>query len=1375
MNNPITNDKSYPIFIPNQVLDSEDLNAIVDYWDNQSHLTQSQLIGQGIAQGMIVSVSKAKPATDTKTTISISAGVGIATDGQLIVLDKTIPLTYYKADDLQEQKPIELFASEKDRSDNFKLIDQFDTNMAEILKKSVLAVIWAYEDIDRTSPLLSYTEMGKDRQFYPRFFLLPNGDIEISTSPSTIATSGLTAPVLCRFGYQKKDNNDIVRLPAIATKDNFSANYLACCKDAIATLDTSLQAIVNRIRIIPALSDQVSSRDLDIPKLRSELEQKSDTLNAQTGIQYFYDYLNQIAAAHRELIDAISELTGDRPSSPEIKSNTPSATSIAGRPHLLLGQINLDQGQLQGLSTSDLYRQHFVQRQLEDIATQPQINRIRYLFSRLLYLSDANNFQVPSSQDNAIKIIPSGDRSRPLSQQAIPYYLKYDNLSSYWNYDASLNGTAQNQPAYFSKTNHLISSLDAYGLYRIEGHVGRSCRDALAQIDTIQQNYNLAFDVLCLKLDGSAITAENTKQEHLFYHFAQSYPGLEHLGGVPKGATFILVYVEQENSDVILADFSLPYPIEPRTLELLAPPSLTLSIAKTTLTEEDDPVEITLLPSYGIVMGEGVVQEEGKFYFQPSQLKGKIKDRQQEIVITGRWGNHTRTQTITVNALTLTIDDGKTIFTEDDDKVEIALFPEDGTVEGVRGVQKEGSQYYFYPSQLKGKIGDKQEKIDIVGKWGNHTRTQTITVNALILSIEKPDSTDEKPTFTEEDEESEITLFPEDGIIEGEGVVERSGKFYFQPTQLKGKIKNNQKTIKIIGNWDKRNREIEVTVNAFTLSIGDGRSTFTEEDEQAEIILFPKGGSVQGRGVEKQGDQYYFIPKKLKGNINRWADIVITGTWDGYSRTQTITVNALYLSIAKTTFIEDEDKTEITLSPEDGTVEGEGVRKEGDKFYFVPSQLTHPINKRITIPIIGRWGDHTRTQIITVYALKLSIEKTSFIAADARAEITLFPDYGIVEGDGVQEQAGKFYFLPSQLSQAIAKRVEIEITGKWDDQFRTQTVTVIAQRLAEFRLNDVVSGPDAQGNEVRVKLDRASLPVPLIPTHIQDGNFRAFTRSGSQEVNLGNLFQQNPWALVPQNVATDITEFIVEYKLQPEWGEQTSSIVVSFPTATSARSASSNEIDIKSRLKPAPPSPAPKSPVSEAPPISEAPASEVSPVSEASLLESSLLESSPLDSPRLDSPIPDSSFPTETPPATLSKSLASGSPPPQLLPPESPSPDLSFPKLSLLESSLPAPPLTAFHQPSVAPAKLLLGDLSQPNWSSSEPSLSSSNGAAQNEASRLPISDNGMSAPSPEPFLHKSITPNSRSSVSPASPSDENSSKTGLWQKIVYLLTRPIG
>lgn len=60
--------------------------------------------------------------------------------------------------------------------------------------------------------------------------------------------------------------------------------------------------------------------------------------------------------------------------------------------------------------------------------------------------------------------------------------------------------------------------------------------------------------------------ADRRKNFHLFHLFTKQHPGMEHLAGVPKGGTFVLVYADMQDAKatevsnpVVVGDFALPY------------------------------------------------------------------------------------------------------------------------------------------------------------------------------------------------------------------------------------------------------------------------------------------------------------------------------------------------------------------------------------------------------------------------------------------------------------------------------------------------------------------------------------------------------------------------------------------------------------------------------------------------------------------------------------------------------------------------------------------------------------------------------------------------------------------------------------------------
>ena len=140
---------------------------------------------------------------------------------------------------------------------------------------------------------------------------------------------------------------------------------------------------------------------------------------------------------------------------------------------------------------------------------------------------------------------------------------------------------------------------------------------------------------------------DKTKNRHLFHHFANDYPGLDHKGGVPVGGTFILAYVEPrvipnkisqlvevltnkvvstvvEQSRIVVADFFLPYsccsncpPIcyvvaRPKPVFILSPNVFCL--------HDTTEYELTIVahPGGGTVTGQGYSFHDGKHWFRPS-------------------------------------------------------------------------------------------------------------------------------------------------------------------------------------------------------------------------------------------------------------------------------------------------------------------------------------------------------------------------------------------------------------------------------------------------------------------------------------------------------------------------------------------------------------------------------------------------------------------------------------------------------------------------------------------------------------------------------------------------------------------------------------
>ncbi|AKG21576.1 hypothetical protein [Calothrix sp. 336/3] len=574
--NTIINQAGYPIFLPNQVLRNNDLNQLVEYLDNQNQLTRTHLIGMGIVAGMEVTSRYTKEATQVSAKIYVSPGCGITSEGYLVDFKSKIKLTHYQDVKVLSSlftltkkvvsntvipscEVIELFTEGGDKrtilhqnpDGNQRDVQEFQ----QFIGDRVLVVVCETLDTQSDLCLFEYDELSKYRSFNWRFFLVPrtqSSDNSQQLSAETLLKTnyqipeqpweGLTvenifnarnhflqefdgttqkfqdfAPQVQRFGYGEAKKS--VDLGEIDNYQAFWDNYYQICSNAIASINSSFPKLFWLFSPFFNGFQPNSSRDFNQlqQRLQTQLEdfRKQETTSTSEqikppeppyGIQYFYDYLSQLVAAFYELAETAFDLIDDYP--PEIQ-RFPKFLMLGLVPPPSPFPIEPDRG----YALTSPYRSHFTQPPIYN-SNRVRLQEVRYLYERLLKLSEAESFCLLPFYNTPLKITPSQDRSAPLSKQAIPYYLNYPNLYKYWSYDAYRKGRSDRHPAYFyPKQNpeenvHEFQDwnyrLDGYNFYRIEGHLGKAKDDVLMHIQNYKQRYNLAFDVITLKLDNQA-------------------------------------------------------------------------------------------------------------------------------------------------------------------------------------------------------------------------------------------------------------------------------------------------------------------------------------------------------------------------------------------------------------------------------------------------------------------------------------------------------------------------------------------------------------------------------------------------------------------------------------------------------------------------------------------------------------------------------------------------------------------------------------------------------------------------------------------------------------------------------------------------------
>lgn len=286
-------------------------------------------------------------------------------------------------------------------------------------------------------------------------------------------------------------------------------------------------------------------------------------------VQYFYDWVRDLVNAYHELREALLEMM--------VVCCTDDRGPFAVHPrHLLLGPAQRDEDY--GLAAP--LRHEFLAPPIFNgngfrVESCRLYFRRWFVMVREFYLPDwsddkllnrfADNETVKPDMSK-IRITPGRFFDKPLSQQTIPYYYPLSqgtqSLHRFWNYAKSKSATEDHLLSYHANDSedsysHLPSvirplhaTLDPYDFFRIEGCIGRKTGDEdpnnqpLNQLIHLVETYNL--DILVEQVDVA------------FAELDFSMTGAEHVGGVWRGGTFILLTYEGK----VIGDAALKYRVE---------------------------------------------------------------------------------------------------------------------------------------------------------------------------------------------------------------------------------------------------------------------------------------------------------------------------------------------------------------------------------------------------------------------------------------------------------------------------------------------------------------------------------------------------------------------------------------------------------------------------------------------------------------------------------------------------------------------------------------------------------------------------------------------------------------------------------------------
>lgn len=470
----------YTVFEQDQVLTPSQLNSVSEFLGDQERLTRLGLLGVGIACGLWAGLDGDE--------VLLGHGVGVTTDGDLVFLDEPTRYDRYKPYDRSapvyppfmrnDQMILAYELVRKGESDSRALVLSGFKGRENLELGSMAAVLYV-ESYLRDDDLCTGTDCdnrGKESMHTLRLLLVER------ESAAALAAALVTPDGAARAPLEPVVVARAILGGALGTEADLAAVYRAACGKIHEELVPALGALWRPCK--PFLGDLA---DADPgPRWRKALE----TIRAgakDRGIQYYYDFLKDVAETYNAFRDA---LFGDT----AVCCPDPAAFPK----HLVLGA--LDPKQRSARERTGFYPSPMVSAAFEQRA------RARFLIQKLDTLIRTFAPPIPAAE---VRITPSAFEDRAPEERAIPFYYEPVAAHAAWSYKLSSRGMQRYNYSYNADRyggegaalKPLEAQIGAFDFFRIEGHVGRPLGAVRERLDQLIRERNLPIDLEYLRLD----------------------------------------------------------------------------------------------------------------------------------------------------------------------------------------------------------------------------------------------------------------------------------------------------------------------------------------------------------------------------------------------------------------------------------------------------------------------------------------------------------------------------------------------------------------------------------------------------------------------------------------------------------------------------------------------------------------------------------------------------------------------------------------------------------------------------------------------------------------------------------------------------------
>jgi hypothetical protein len=492
----------YTVFEENQVLTHEQLNGAIEYLNDQLRLTRVDLDGVGIWCGLRVSISG--------TTVRLTRGLGVTTDGDLAHVAGPLEFTHYRRYDDTAPRydklapggtPLQTWELLPSTTSDVRAANLSTFAASEGVAFDTLSALLLVESVDVDQDVCSPTDCdsrGDRATTTLRVLLLETSAAESNNLAGVLPTPDGASRNLAEVVPTRPLLTGILDINGLASA------YRAACSAMHSALVAALPALHVQAGTFLWDADATSGWITQLTAYQTTFD------TAFVGLQYYYDFL-------RDVIETYSALRAQL----ALDSVVCIPDLEAFPKHLLLGRVVPGSG---SEARTGFYPSPMIRRAVD------RSGHAQFLARKLDTL--IQSFRVPTSAD--IRITPSHWGDASLEERAIPYY--YDpNYSTrpheVWRFNYMLRGMSRHNHGYHAATyggegeaaHPLTSNLGKYTFFRVEGHLGRQVATVVSTLEAMIRANNVPITLATgLIRATSAVTTDVASDVLATYNLVRS-------------------------------------------------------------------------------------------------------------------------------------------------------------------------------------------------------------------------------------------------------------------------------------------------------------------------------------------------------------------------------------------------------------------------------------------------------------------------------------------------------------------------------------------------------------------------------------------------------------------------------------------------------------------------------------------------------------------------------------------------------------------------------------------------------------------------------------------------------------------------------------